>query len=76
MVPFGGQSLGVFACALAYPLEGIFDGFPVQDAVAALDTLPGADGAQLRRGDRGLDAQAIQMLQVIIGYVPRVAAGR
>ncbi len=32
MVPFGGESLGVFASARAYPVEGIFDGFPVQDA--------------------------------------------
>ena len=76
MVPFRGQGLGVFAPALAYPVEGIFDGFPVQDAVAAVDALPDADGAQLGRGDRGLDAEAVEVLEVIVGHVPRVAAGR
>ena len=75
MVPVGGESLGVVACALAYPVKGIFNGFPVQDAVTAVGALPGADGAQLRRGDRGLDAEAVQVLEVIIGNVPRVAAG-
>ena len=65
----------VLAAALAYPVKGIFDGFPVQDAVAAVDALPGADGAQLGRGDRGLDAEAVQVLEVIVGHVPRVAAG-
>ena len=74
MVPVGGQGLGVVALALAYPVQGVFDGFPVQDVVAAADALPGADGAQLRRGDRGLDAQAIQVLEIIIGHIPRVAA--
>ena len=53
-----------------------FDGFPVQDAVAAVDALPRADGAQLGRGDRGLDAEAVQVLEVIVGHVPGVAAGR
>ena len=75
MVPVGSESFGVFALALAYSVEGVFDGFPVQDAVAAADALPGADGAQLRRGDRGLDAEAVQVLEVIVGHVPRVAAG-
>jgi hypothetical protein len=45
------RAFGVLACALAYTVEGIFDGFPIQDAVAALDALPRADSAQLYRGD-------------------------
>ena len=76
MVLFGGESLGVFALALAYPVEGVFDGFPVQDAVGAVDALPGADGAQLRCDDRGLDAEADQVLEVIIGHVARNADSR
>jgi hypothetical protein len=60
---------------LAYAVKGIFDGFPVQDAVAAVNPLPRADGAQLCRGDRGLDAEAVQVLKVIVGNVPGMTAG-
>jgi hypothetical protein len=74
--PVPGQCPRIFAFTLMYSVEGVFDGFPVQDPVAALDALPGADGAQLGRGDRGLDAEAIQVLKVIVGHVPGMAAGR
>jgi hypothetical protein len=74
--PVPGQGAWVFAFVLAYEVEADFDGFPVQDAVAATDAFPGADGAQFRRGDRGLDAQAVQVLEVIVGHVPGMAATR
>jgi hypothetical protein len=57
VLPFPGEYPGVFAFALAYSVEGIFDGFPVQDAVAVVDALPRADSAQLCRSDRGLDTR-------------------
>ena len=66
----------VLAFVLAYEVEADFDGFPVQDVVAAADAFPGADGAQFRCGDGGLDAQAVQVLEVVVGYVPGVAAAR
>jgi hypothetical protein len=65
--PVPGQGPGVLACVLAYLVEADFGGFPVQDAVAAADAFPGADGAQFRRGDGGLDAQAVQVLEVVVG---------
>jgi hypothetical protein len=74
--PVPGQGPGVLACVLAYLVEADFGGFPVQDAVAAADAFPGADGAQFRRGDGGLDAQAVQVLEVVVGHVPGVAATR
>ena len=43
MVLVGGEGTGVFACALAHAVEGGFDGFPVQDAVAAAGALLCAD---------------------------------
>jgi hypothetical protein len=74
--PVPGQGPGVLAVVLAYEAQADFDGFPVQDAVAATNPFPGADGAQFRRGDGGLDAQAVQVLEVVIGHVPGVAATR
>ncbi len=70
-----GEGSGGFAVVLAYLVECVFDGFPVQDAVAAIDPFPGAEGAELRCGDRRLDAQAVQVLEVIVGREPRMAAG-
>ena len=67
------RARGVLACVLAYLVEADFDGFPVQDAVAAADAFPRADGAQFHSGDGGLDAQAVQVLEVIVGHVPGVA---
>lgn len=52
---------------LAYMVKTYFDGLPVNDAVTAGDPLPCADGTQLRRGDRCLGAEAVQVLQVIAG---------
>ena len=69
------RACGVLASDLAYLVEAYFDGFPVQHAVAAVDPLPHADGAQLRCGDRGLDAEAVEMLEVVVGYEPGMAAG-
>jgi hypothetical protein len=41
-----GESFGVFAIAkTAYCVEGIFDAFPVQDPVAAVNSSPGAESA-------------------------------
>jgi hypothetical protein len=74
--PFPGHGPGVLTFVLAYLVEADFDGFPVQDAVTAADAFPGADGAQFRCGDGGLDAQAVQVLEVVVGYVPGVAAAR
>ena len=54
--------------ALAYLVKAYFDGFPVEHAVPAVDSLPRADGAQLGRGDRGLDGEAVEVLAVIVGY--------
>ena len=59
MFPFPSECQGVFAFALAYSVEGIFDGFPVQDAVAAVEALPRADSAQLYRNDRCLHTDAV-----------------
>ena len=73
VVPVPGQGPGVLAVVLAYPVEADFDGFPVQDAVAAADALPRADGAQFRCGDGGLDAQPVQVLEVVVRHVPGVA---
>jgi hypothetical protein len=56
------------------PLEPLQPGFPVQHAVAAVDAFPHAAGAQLGRGDRGLDGQAVQVLKVIVGCEPGMAA--
>ena len=61
---------------LTYPVKAYFDRFPVQDAVAAVDPLPHAGGTQLRCGNRCLDAEAIQVLKVIVGHEPGMAAGR
>ena len=61
MFPVPGEGLGVLAFVLAYLVKAYFDGFPVQDAVAAVDALPRAGGAQFRCGDRGLDAEAVQV---------------
>src|SRR5262249_30649931 len=74
--PLPGEGLRVLAVPLAYLVKAYFDGFPVQDAVAAVDSLPHADSAQLNRGDRGLDAEAVQVLEVIVGHEPGMAAGR
>jgi hypothetical protein len=49
VVSFLGQGLRVLAAAPAYPVESIFDDFPVQDAVAAVEPFPCADGAQFHR---------------------------
>ena len=74
--PVPGQGPGVLAYVLAYLVEADFDGFPVHDAIAAANAFPGADGAQFHCRDGGLDAQAVQVLEVVIGHVPRVAAAR
>ena len=70
------RACGVLALGLAYPVKAYFDRFPVQDPVAAADPLPRADRAQLGRGDRCLDAEAVQVLQVIVGHEPGMAAAR
>ena len=75
MFAFPGEGLRVLAGALAYLVKAYFDGFPVQHAVAAVDALPHAGGAQLGRGDRGLDGEAVEVLEVVVGYEPGVAAG-
>jgi hypothetical protein len=61
---------------LAYPVKAYFDRFPVQHAVPAVDELPHADGTQLRRGYRGLDAETVQVLEIVVGHEPGMAAGR
>ena len=48
------------------------DRLPVQDAVAAVDALPHSDGAQLNRGDRCLDGQAVEVLEVVVGHEPGI----
>ncbi len=58
-----GEGSGGFAVVLAYLVKCVFDGFPVQDAVAAIDPFPGAEGAELRCGDRRLNAEAVQVLR-------------
>jgi hypothetical protein len=72
---FSDPGPGILPSDLAYLVEAYFDRFPVQHAVPAVDSLPHADGAQLGRGDRGLDAEAVEVLEVGVGYEPRVAAG-
>ena len=57
-------------------VKAYFDRFPVQDAVAAVDPFPRADDAQFRCGDRGLDAEAVQVLEVIVGHESGMAAAR
>ena len=59
---FEGEGERVLAPGLALPVQAYFDCFPVQDAVATVDTFPQAGGTQLRRGDRGLCAEAVQVL--------------
>lgn len=66
----------VLAPPLAHLVKAYFDGFPVRDAVAAVDSLPHAGSAQLDCGDRGLDAQTVQVLEVIVGHEPGMAARR
>lgn len=66
----------VLALTFAYVVEAYFDGFPVQDAVAAVDSFPHAAGAQLGGGDRGFDAEAVEVVQVVVGYEPGMAAAR
>jgi hypothetical protein len=74
--PFPGQGPQVLSPDLACLVEAYFDCFPVQDAVAAVDPLPHAGGAQLRCCDGGLDAEAVQVVEVIVGHEPGMAAGR
>ena len=73
MVLFLREGLGVSAFALAYHVQGVFDRFPVQDAVSVGDAFPGADDAQLGRGDRGLDAEAVQVLEVFAALTTKTA---
>jgi hypothetical protein len=71
---FGGQGPRVPAVPLAYLVQAYLDRFPVQHAVAAIDPLPHPGRAQLNRRDRGLDGKAVQVLQVIVGHEPGMAA--
>jgi hypothetical protein len=73
---FPGQGPRVIPPDLTDPVQTHFDGFPVQHAVAVVDPLPRADETQLGCGDRGLDAEAVEVFKVIIGNESRVAAGR
>ena len=61
---------------LTYPVKAYFDRFPVQHAVAAADSFPQAADAQLDRGDRGLDGQPVQVLQIVIRHEPGMTAVR
>ena len=70
-----GRALRVPSPDLAYVVKTYFDRLPVQHAVAAVNPLPHADRAQFGRGDRGLDGQAVEVLEVIVGHEPGVAAG-
>ena len=76
MVVFLGHGPGVLALALAHPVQGVPGAFPVQDAVAAAGAFPGAEGAQLGRGDHGLGAAAFQAREVIVGHPSGVAVFR
>lgn len=76
MFAFPGQGVRVLAPSLAYQVQAEFDGFPVQHAIAAVDPFPQAAGAQLDRGDRGLDGQAVQVLKVVVGHEPEMSAVR
>jgi len=73
--PFPGQDPLVLPPALAYLVQAYFDGFGVQHAVPSVGPLPDAGGAQLGRGAGGLDGQAVEVLEVIVGDEPGVAAG-
>jgi hypothetical protein len=70
-----GRGLRVLSPDLAYVVKTYFDRLPVQHTVAAVNPLPYGDGAQFGRGDRGLDGQAVEVLEVVVGYEPGVAAG-
>jgi hypothetical protein len=73
---FPGQGSRVIPADLTDSVQAYFDRFPVQHAVAVVDPLPRADETQLGCGDRGLDAEAVEVFKVIIGHEPGVAAGR
>ena len=70
------RACGTLLCCWRGPAQVLPYCLPVQHAVAAVHPLPPACRAQLNRRDRRLDAQAVQVLQVIVGHEPGMPAGR